>query len=114
LIIEDLQGLSRKVISSHIASFYGETMHLDQTNYPDTAKKIIITRTPIIFRMVWSIVKHFFGAHIVEKMEFAGGHNYLQVLEKYIDLEILPSCIFSKGNGEAVSGMSSSFQGGEI
>jgi hypothetical protein len=114
LVIEDLDGLSRKIISSKVAALYGDAMHLDQNNYPDSAKKIIIIRTPAIFRAVWALVKRFFPDFMQQKMEFAGYHNYLQVLEKYLDLEILPPCVNPDGKGQAVPDMPPNFDGGKV
>ena len=114
LIIEDLHGLGRKLLSSKIAGLYGDAMDVDQNHYPDSAKKIIIIRTPLIFRAVWTVVKRFFPDFIQRKMEFTGCNNYLEVLEKYMDLDILPPCINPDGHGEAAPGMPPSFAGGEI
>ena len=112
LIIEDLHGLSRKALSSKVASLYGDVMHLDQQHYPDVAKKIVIIRTPAIFRVAWALVKHFFPDYIQRKMEFAGYSNYMKVLEKYLDPAILPDCVHPAGKGEAVPGMPCNFEGG--
>ena len=71
-MIEDLDGLSRKIISSKIAALYGDAMNMDQNMYPDCAKKIIIIRTPAIFRAVWSLVKRFFPDFVQQKMAFVG------------------------------------------
>ena len=114
LVIEDLDGLSRKIISSKVAALYGDAMHIDQNMYPDSAKKIIIIRTPAVFRAVWALVKRFFPDFMQQKMEFAGYHNYLQVLEKYLDPEILPPCVNPDGKGGAVPDMPQNFEGGKI
>lgn len=114
LVIEDLHGLSRKILSSKVAALYGDAMHIDQNMYPDSAKKIIIIRTPAVFRAAWALVKRFFPDHMQQKMEFAGCHNYLQVLEKYLDPEILPPCVNPEGKGEAVPDMPPNFEGGKI
>lgn len=114
-VIEDLHGLSRRIICSKVAQLYGAAMELDQSNYPDLAKKIYVIRAPAIFRAVWSMAKHFFPPFIRDKMEFCGSHDYLNVLEENMDLSILPPCIHPKGGrGEAAPGFSPNFEGGRV
>lgn len=113
-IIEDLHGLGMAHANRQLISLYGEIMRLDQDNYPESAKKLIIIRTPAVFRMVWSIVKHFFDPGVVAKMTFCGPSDYSCVLEKLIDLEVLPKEIVPQGKGSAVAGMPSCFEGGKL
>jgi hypothetical protein len=115
-LIEDLEGLSIMSMMSNrpLLSVYGEIMRLDQDNYPETAKKLIIIRAPTLFRMVWAIFKHFFDAGVVQKMVFCGASNYEKVLEEYVDLSILPAAVVPQGQGKAIEGMPSKFEGGPL
>lgn len=47
-------------------------------------------------------------------MVFSNPKNYLEVLEKYIDLDILPPCIYSDGKGCVAIGMPPRLEGGLI
>lgn len=114
VIIEDMHGLGRRLLSAKVGALYGEAMELDQNNYPDACKKIIIIRAPAIFRAAWTVAKRFFPLFIQQKMEFCGPSDYLKVLEKYMDLDILPSCIHPEGQGEAAPGQPPNFLGGRI
>lgn len=112
-VIEDLHGLSsRIVLSPSVAAFYGQVMELDQNNYPDATKKIIVIRAPAVFCAAWAIAKRFFPPFVHEKMCFCGIHNYLDVLRNHVDLDVLPPCIYAEGTGDVVDGMARNLEGG--
>ena len=115
VVIEDVHGLPLLQSASNrpLLSMFGEVMQLDQCNYPETAKHLIIIRAPALFRVVWNIVQHFFDPGVRQKMVFCGSSNCNQVLSKYVDLAILPDCVVpGKGKGKAADGMPSNFEGG--
>lgn len=114
ILIEDLYGLSRHTLASRALKYYGQVTELDGAYYTEINKKIIIIRAPTVFRMAWSVVKRFFDPHIVDKMVFCGDKDYLQVLEQYVDLDVLPPCINPQGHGEAVDGHPKNFEGGRL
>ena len=115
-IIEDCHGISLSThMNRQLLNAYSDVMRLDQDNYPETAKRLIIIRTPVIFRLVWSIIKHFFDKGVVDKMIFAGSSDYQEVLRQYMDLEVLPEEIAPGiGKGAAIPGMPPNFGGGPI
>jgi CRAL/TRIO domain len=113
VVIEDLKGLNMRHLAKKVTKFYGQVCDIDSKYYPETNKKIVIIRAPTVFRLVWSVVKHFFDPRVVSKMEFCG-ENYHDVLGKYMDLHVLPPCIFPEGKGEAVEGLPSRFEGGTV
>jgi hypothetical protein len=115
-LVEDLHGLSLKTHGHRaLLSVYGEIMRLDQDNYPETAKKLLIVRAPTLFRMIWSMAKHFFDPGVVRKMVFCGVNDYQTVLEQYVEIEVLPEEIVPViGRGKAVEGMPSNFSGGRL
>ena len=45
-------------------------------------------------------------------MVFTGPSDYLQVLDKYVDREVLPPCIYKEGKGSAIDCMPQNFEGG--
>ena len=115
-IIEDCFGVSYSThMNRKLTSVYSDVMRLDQDNYPETAKRLLIIRVPTIFRLVWSIIKHFFDKGVVEKMVFVSCSDYQEVLQQYIDLEVLPEEIIPDiGKGTALPGMPPNFDGGSI
>jgi len=113
-IIEDLQGLSI-FPSRDILSLYGKIMKLDQDNYCETAKKLIVIRAPLIFRAIWALVRNFFDPGVKKKIVFLSSSDYQTKLDKYIDRKVLPSCISPDGGqGDVVEGMFNNLQGGKL
>eukprot|EP00547_Thalassionema_nitzschioides_P009206 CAMPEP_0194224984 /NCGR_PEP_ID=MMETSP0156-20130528/38610_1 /TAXON_ID=33649 /ORGANISM="Thalassionema nitzschioides, Strain L26-B" /LENGTH=339 /DNA_ID=CAMNT_0038956761 /DNA_START=63 /DNA_END=1079 /DNA_ORIENTATION=- len=113
IIIDDFQGLSRRMLASNVLSFFSKVMRMDQECYPNCCKKIIVIRAPFIFRAAWSLMKRVFEPSVVEKMEFCGS-DYLKTLEKHMELHILPTCFYPEGRGRAVEGFPISFEGGRL
>ena len=72
-IIEDLHGLSRRMLFGGTVGVYNELMRLDQDNYCESAKRLIIIRAPWIFTAIWNIVKYFFDPGVRKKMIFTSG-----------------------------------------
>lgn len=75
---------------------------------------MIIIRAPSVFNLAWGLCKHCFPKGAVKKMVFSGPHNYLQVLDKYIDREVLPPCIAPGGQGKVAVDMPTRLDGGII
>lgn len=113
-IVYDLQGLSSRHMKAGVFPFLNECMMLTQRRYNGLAKRMIIIRAPSIFNIAWSLVKHVFPKNAVKKMVFSGPHNYLEVLDKYIDREVLPSCIVPGGQGRVAIDMPTRLDGGII
>ena len=113
LVIEDLHGLNMRHLAKKVTKFYGLVCDIDAKYYPETNKKIVIIRAPAAFRLIWAVVKHFFDPSVVSKMEFCG-EQFHDVLGKYVDLHVLPPCIFPEGKGEAVEGLPPRFEGGNL
>ena len=114
LVVEDLKGLSSAHLDRHLLAVFKAITRLDQDNYPEAAKTIININAPFIFRMVWSIVKHFFDHNVAAKMVFAGPDNTEKTLEKYLDLKVLPKEVVPMGEGGALPGLNQNFKGGPL
>ena len=112
-VVYDLKGLNSHHLNPTVMNFFGEIMTLNQEKFPGPIKRMIIIRAPAIFRLAWNVVKHFFPQSARDKMIFAGKH-YQKVLEKYMDLDVLPPCIWEGGKGEAATGLPSNLEGGII
>lgn len=117
LVIEDVHGIQLLQILCNrpLLSLYAEIMRLDQDNYPEAAKKIIILRAPALFHIIWNVVQHFFDANVRAKMIFTTRHNFIEILSQHLDLSVLPSSIIPEfGKGGALDGMPSNFEGGRL
>ena len=113
-IIDELEGLTMRQLHRCVLSCYGAIFRLDQDNYPEVAKRIIILRTPSLFRALWNLSKHFFDPSVRGKMIFCSPSQTERVLERFVDLKVLPPCIVACGQGRAAEGMPSGFQGGVV
>ena len=117
LVIEDVHGIQLLQIACNrpLLSLYADIMRLDQDNFPEAAKKIIIIRAPALFHIIWNVVQHFFDANVREKMIFTTRNNYIEILSQHLDISVLPSCIIPEfGKGCALEGMPSNFEGGRL
>jgi len=103
-IIYDLKGLSSRHLNSKSIEYFKEIMRINQVYYPGPIKKVFFIRAPKIFQLVWSIVRHLFPLSAQQKMIFCGA-NYLDVLDKYLDINALPRSIFAGGSGDVAVGM---------
>ncbi|CAB9524318.1 SEC14-like protein 2 [Seminavis robusta] len=81
------------------------TIVYDMEGLSAPVKRMIIIRAPALFRVAWSIVKHIFPASARKKMVFTNSNNYLDVLDQYIDVDLLPPCINPNGHGRTAPGM---------
>ncbi|KAL7557122.1 hypothetical protein ACA910_002408 [Epithemia clementina (nom. ined.)] len=114
LVVEDLKGLSSAHLDRQLLAAFQVITRLDQDNYPEVAKKIINVNSPFIFRLAWSLVKHCFDHNVTAKMVFVGPNNTEKVLEKYVDLTVLPKEIAPVGQGKAAPGLPQNFTGGPL
>jgi hypothetical protein len=103
-IIVDLQGLGPRMLHPSLISLLQETSRIAQDYYPGMAKQCIFIRAPRIFRMAWSIAKHFYDDRVHDRFVFSNHDNYLQVLSNYVDLEVLPPFLYPRGKGETMPG----------
>jgi CRAL/TRIO domain len=103
-VVYDLKGLSSKHLDPVALSIFRDVVKLAKENYPTKVKRVIIIRAPPVFCMIWNVAKHFFRQSLRDKMVFAG-KNYLEVLNKHIDLNVLPACIYPGGLGRPATGL---------
>ncbi|CAB9500944.1 SEC14-like protein 5 [Seminavis robusta] len=92
-IVVDLQGLHAGHMRPGLLPLFHRVARISQECYAGWEKRIIVIRAPRIFKVVWSITKHFFDKHIQESIIFGTQQDYLQVLSQYMKLEGLPDCI---------------------
>lgn len=113
-IVYDLQGLNSRHIKAGVLPFLNESMRMTQQRYNGLAKRMIIIRSPSLFNIVWGMCKCAFPKGAQKKMIFSGPYDHLRVLNKYIDLEVLPPCIVPGGRGKPGIDMPPCLEGGLI
>jgi hypothetical protein len=113
-VVIDLHGLSTKHIRPGILSLVAENSKTVQANWPAAAKRIIAIRAPLIFRIAWNFLKPFLNESVKEMLVFATTSDYLEVLDRYIDISVLPECINPDGMGEALDEFSPVWDGGPL
>jgi CRAL/TRIO domain len=111
-IIYDMQGMSSRHLKSGVIPLFKSIVQINQRRYCGLAKRIILLRAPSIFNFIWGMAKHFFPPEGQKLMVFTGPSNYMQVLDKYVDREVLPPCICKEGKGSAIDCMPQNFEGG--
>jgi CRAL/TRIO domain len=113
-IIYDLKGLGSRHMKAGVLPFFTQSLAITQQRYNGLAKRFIILRAPPIFNFMWGVCKHAFPKGAVKKMVLTGPHNYMEVLDKYVDRNLLPPCIYPEGKGEVAIGMPARLEGGLI
>jgi hypothetical protein len=103
-VIFDLEGLGAQHLRSNIRSAMKQTSRISQDFYAGWCKRILIIRAPAIFTYVWGVLKHIYDPQLLEVIHVSGHHDYLKVLDKYVDREVLPSSLFSEGKGRGMHG----------
>jgi len=111
-ILYDLQGLSTEHMRLGVLPFFGNIIGLTTSRYFNLAKRIILIRAPTSFTIIWGIVQYCFGENAKNLMVFAGNKDYLTVLDRYIDREVLPSCALPEGKGRSTRDFPPDFDGG--
>lgn len=73
---------------------------------------MIVIRANLMYRLIWSLVKHFIDSHIARQIIVCGcdEESYKAVLQQYVDLEVLPSVLVDEGKGVAAEGMPPNFE----
>jgi hypothetical protein len=112
--IVDLEGLSARHMKPGLLPMLRDLMRVTQDHYCGMAKRIFIIRGPSIFNLIWSIVQHFIDEKMKRIIVFAASSDYLDVLDQYMDLDVLPKCIYPDGKGEGGIGMPKSLDGGRV
>jgi CRAL/TRIO domain len=75
---------------------------------------MIVIRAPSLFNVVWGVCKYVFPKNALKKMVFSGPRNYLEVLDGFVDRNVLPPCIVPDGRGLVAVDMPSNLDGGII
>ena len=103
-VIFDLQGLNSSHMRPGLLPVCGTIARVLQDNYPEMVKRVLIIRSPYLFKTIWGLVKHFFDPELRDLMIFGTDDaNSQAVMEKYIDPDVLPHCIHPGGKDGPVA-----------
>ena len=97
-VVFDLQGLSARHMRPGLLPVCGTVARILQDNYPEIVKRVLIIRSPYLFKTIWSLIKHFFDPELRELMVFGTSDaNSQHVMEQFIDPDVLPHCVHPGG-----------------
>ena len=103
-VIFDLQGLNASHMRPGLLPACGTVARILQDNYPEMVKRVLIIRSPFLFKTIWGLVKHFFDPELRDLMIFGTNDaNSQAVMERYIDPDVLPHCIHPGGKDGPVA-----------
>lgn len=105
-VIMDMEGLNPRHLRGGLLGLLKRMARISQDMYAGFGKRVIILRAPSIFQWGWNkVVKHFFDEHIRNIIVFSSADDYLDVLDQYVDLKVLPECLApGHGTGQAMPG----------
>jgi CRAL/TRIO domain len=95
--ILDFDGLCRRHLLAALISPLEEGIRIYQDHYGSMAKRILITRAPFVFRIVWSIAQHFCTEQLKKSIVFCNAKITQSTLDKYIDRSVLPPVLCADG-----------------
>lgn len=94
--IIDMGNVSARHLSSATLSVLKKRLRLEEDNYPEVARRVILIRTPALFSTVWSVVRHFVDEGTADKIQILGS-DYMPTLLKFIDLDNIPAYMLPPG-----------------
>lgn len=79
--IIDMNGISLRHCSATTLNLVQARIRLEEDNYPEVARKVLLINTPSIFSTVWSGIRGFLDEGTASKFEIKGS-DYLPMLRK--------------------------------
>lgn len=90
-----MQNLSLRHLNSATLNVLKSRTRLEEENYPEVVKRVLLINTPSMFASVWGIVKLFMDAGTVNKLQILSS-DYLPTLLKFIDEDNIPAYLGGK------------------
>jgi len=112
-VVMDMEGLNSTHIRPQLMTMLQDCLRIVQDYYPNISKRIIILRAPMVFKLLWGIMKHFMDENMRNAMIMTTPYNYKEVLDKFVDRKVLPP-IVEGGKGEAQPGYDVYWPGGPL
>lgn len=88
--VVDLKGLSKKQLTKKAYAFLKALAKCDQDNYPESLGKLLMINVPMVFKVVWKIVKPWLDQRTRDKIFVCKGKDVAKELLNLIDKENLP------------------------
>jgi len=103
-MVLDADGAGRKHLWGPGLDAYKQCVHLYETEFPNLRERIIIINTPVIFPLIFSIIKPFLSEATKNKIKLLGSNWKTEILE-FIDKDSIPefyggSCKGSRGSSK--------------
>ncbi|XP_071848963.1 SEC14-like protein 2 [Apostichopus japonicus] len=90
-LILDMEGLGPHILWKPFINLWNEMMVIMEQYYPETVKRVFVTRPPAIFPLAYSLVKPFLDEGTKKKVKILkSSSNWKETLLKYIDADQLP------------------------
>ena len=88
-VIIDLAGLTLRHASTHTLAVLRQRTRLEEDNYPEVVKRVLIINAPALFTATWTYVRHFLDEGTAAKFSICGA-DFLPTLLKYIEPAAIP------------------------
>lgn len=106
VIIMDLQDLGRKHLSSSFTGTIKSIVNSDQYYYPETLYKFFIVNAPLLFKMLWSVVRPWLHPITQKRITICGGtKDYLPKLKELMDENEIPAYLGGKNEAFDAKGI---------
>mmetsp|Transcript_77119 Transcript_77119/g.221593 ORF Transcript_77119/g.221593 Transcript_77119/m.221593 type:complete len:679 (+) Transcript_77119:187-2223(+) len=93
-ILCDLTGLGLHNLTPSVYKIVQMIAKIDQDNYPENLAKMYIINAPVMFNMVWKVVRKFLERETKQKiMVFSGPDQHIPKLLDALDFDTIPKCI---------------------
>eukprot|EP01138_Halocafeteria_seosinensis_P015907 gb/GECG01016233.1/.p1 GENE.gb/GECG01016233.1/~~gb/GECG01016233.1/.p1 ORF type:complete len:275 (+),score=36.46 gb/GECG01016233.1/:1-825(+) len=93
--IIDLQNLSTKMATSSVFSVLKKRIRLEEDNYPEVVRRVLLVRAPKAFSFIWGLASSFLDKGTLDKLKVLGS-SYLETVGKYVDIDRLPDFLGGK------------------
>lgn len=89
VMVFDMEGLSLRHLWKPAVEVYQQFFAILEANYPETVKNLIVIRAPMLFPVVFNLIKSFMSEDTRKKILILGG-NWKQDLTKIMSPDQLP------------------------
>ena len=95
-LLLDLEGLNMRHFWRPGLRICFHIIEMVEANYPETLGRVIMTRAPRVFPVLWTILSTFINENTHRKFVFLGDQHDLKVLEQFIDVSNIPDFLGGK------------------
>jgi hypothetical protein len=92
-LLLDLDGLNTRHFWRPGLRTCFHIIEMVEANYPETLGRVIITRAPRVFPIMWTILSTFINENTHRKFVFLADQQDLKLLEQFIDVKNIPKLL---------------------